>query len=85
MLTSLIDRVHLVTPPSGCGRAPRVAHLASALIGCLVLHHFFAEMAASFVVHAALSYLALVLATRLLPAAAAPLSLAVSLAFVFAR
>ncbi|KAF0299135.1 Protein-serine O-palmitoleoyltransferase porcupine [Amphibalanus amphitrite] len=67
-----------------CGRAPRVAHLASALIGCLVLHHFFAELAASFVVHAALSYVALAASSRLLPAATAPLSLLVSLTFVFA-
>ena len=70
---------------TGWGRAPRVAHLASALIGCLVLHHFFAELAASFVAHAALSYAALFLTTRLLPVATAPLSLLVSLTFVFAR
>ena len=71
--------------PAGCGRAPRLGHLASALIGCLVLHHFFAEMAISFAVHAALSYAALAASWRLLPVAAAPLSLIVSLTFVFAR
>ncbi|XP_037093203.1 protein-serine O-palmitoleoyltransferase porcupine-like [Pollicipes pollicipes] len=64
------------------GRTSCMVHLASALIGCLVLHHFFTDLLVTFVVHAALSYVTLAAVTRLAPRYAGLLVTAVSLTFV---